>query len=42
MLLAITGMLMTDVMRNMWAFDSSHVNSTSLMDDILKAVGMMK
>jgi hypothetical protein len=39
-LLSITGMLMTDLMRNMWAFDSERVMSTGLMDSILSAVGM--
>jgi hypothetical protein len=39
-LLSITGMLMTDLMRNMWAFDSDRVMSTGLMDSILSAVGM--
>src|SRR5690606_6399755 len=39
-LLMITGMLMTDLMRNMWSFDSDHVMSTSLMDGILSALGM--
>lgn len=38
--LAITGMLLTDLMRNMWAFDSERVVSTGLMDSILSAIGM--
>lgn len=39
-LLMITGMLMTDLMRNMWAFDTDRMMSTSLMDGILSALGM--
>lgn len=39
-LLAIVGMLMTDLMRNMWAFDSNQVMSTTLMDSLLSAFGM--
>jgi hypothetical protein len=40
MVLGLTGMLMTDLMRNMWAFDTERVVSTGLMDSILSAVGM--
>lgn len=38
--LSITGMLLTDLMRNMWAFDSDRVVSTGLMESILSAIGM--
>ena len=38
--LAIVGMLMTDLMRNMWAFDTERVVSTGLMDSLLSAIGM--
>jgi hypothetical protein len=37
LLLGLCGMLMTDVLRNMWAFDSDTMVSTSLMDGILAA-----
>lgn len=40
LVLALTGMLMTDLMRNMWAFDTDRVVSTGLMDSILSAIGM--
>ncbi len=38
--LMLTGMLMTDLMRNMWAFDTDQVMSTALMDSILSGLGM--
>lgn len=40
LVLAVTGMLMTDLMRNMWAFDTERVVSTGLMDSLLSAIGM--
>ena len=40
LLLAVSLMMMTDLMRNMWAFNSDRVISTSLMDGILSAFGM--
>jgi hypothetical protein len=42
LVLALTGMLMTDLMRNMWAFDSSQVASTGLMDAFLSAFNLTK
>lgn len=40
LVLAVTGMLLTDLMRNMWAFDTERVVSTGLMDSLLSAIGM--
>lgn len=35
--LGVTGMLMTDLMRNMWSFDSSYPATTKLMDALVEA-----
>lgn len=35
--LGVTGMLMTDLMRNMWSFDSAYPATTSLMDSLVEA-----
>jgi hypothetical protein len=40
LLLAVSLMMMTDLMRNMWAFNEDRIISTSLMDGILSAFGM--
>ena len=40
MLLGVTGMLMTDVVRNMWSWNGSSTMTTSLMDAIVSALGL--
>jgi len=40
MLLAFTGMLMTDVIRNMWSWDSTYTASTPIMDMMIRLFGM--
>jgi excisionase family DNA binding protein len=40
--LALSGMLMWDVMLNMWSFNEGGTVSTSLMDSIIGAVGISK
>lgn len=40
LLLAIAGMLMVDVMLNMWQFDAAGSLSTSLMDGVISAFGL--
>lgn len=35
--LGLTGMLMTDLMRNMWSFDSAYPATTKLMDALVEA-----
>ena len=40
MLLAFTGMLMTDLIRNMWNWDSTYTASTPIMDMMIRLFGM--
>ena len=40
MLLAVTGMFMTDVMLNMWSWNGSGSASTSLMDAVISTFGL--
>ena len=40
MLLAFTGMLMTDVIRNMWSWESTYTASTPIMDMMIRLFGM--
>jgi hypothetical protein len=40
--LAISGMLMWDVVLNLWSYDSGTTASTSLMDWIIGTVGLNK
>ena len=40
LVLSVTGMLMVDVVRNMWAWDSASETSTSLMDAICNGLGL--
>ena len=40
--LALSGMLMWDVVLNLWSYDSGTTASTSLMDAIIGAVGLNK
>jgi hypothetical protein len=40
MLLGVTGMLMTDVVRNMWSWNGSSTMTSSLMDAIVGALGL--
>ena len=42
LLLALVGMLMTDVMLNMWSFSSTTSASTAVMDFFIKTFGMDK
>lgn len=37
--LALTGMLMTDVIRNMWSWDSTYTASTPIMDTMIRMFG---
>lgn len=39
-ILALTGMLMTDVIRNMWSWDSTYTASTPIMDTMIRMFGM--
>ena len=38
--LGLTGVLMTDVVRNMWSWDGSYSATSSLMDALITALGM--
>lgn len=40
--LAVTGMFMVDLMRNMWSFDSTGGVTTGLMNTLVKAIGLDK
>lgn len=40
MVLALTGMLMTDVIRNMWSWDGTYTASTPIMDTMIRMFGM--
>jgi hypothetical protein len=42
MVLALSGMLMWDVVLNLWTYDSGTTASTSLMDAVIGAVGLNK
>jgi hypothetical protein len=42
LMLVVSGMLMMDVIRNMWSFDQPYAANTSIMDMILDAVGKSK
>ncbi len=39
-ILALTGMLMTDCIRNMWSWDSTYTASTPIMDTMIRMFGM--
>jgi hypothetical protein len=41
LLLSVTGMLMTDLMRNMWSWDGTFSASTPIMDGIIQLLGGM-
>ena len=40
LLLAVTGMLMTDVLRNMWSWDGTYSASTPIMDAMIRLLNM--
>lgn len=40
MILSITGMLMMDLVRNMWSWDQPYTASTSIMDMMVKTLGL--
>ena len=38
--LSLTGMLMTDLLRNMWSWDSTYSASTPIMDSMIRLLGL--
>lgn len=40
MILSVTGMLMTDLVRNMWSWDQAYPASSSIMDVMVQAIGL--
>jgi hypothetical protein len=41
-ILALSGMMMVDVMLNMWSFNGTTSISTGIMDSILSVIGVSK
>jgi hypothetical protein len=40
LVLAVTGMLMTDLIRNIWTWDEAYTASTPIMDFFVRMFGM--